>query len=561
MQARLEILTNAEMAEADRRAIAAGVPSLTLMENAGRAVADEAERMVSAGARIAVLCGPGNNGGDGFVAARLLAERGYEVRLACLVPIEALEGDAAQMARRWSGPTARAAEALAHVATADLIVDALFGAGLSRPLDGPAREVVEAIGAAGRPVLAVDVPSGLDGSTGAVLGSVVAATRTVTFFRRKPGHLLFPGRALCGEVVLADIGIPDSVLASPSPLVGESREGGDGRTAARGMPPTSGPSPQGTRVKDPVVVATFANAPQLWREAFPWPRSDGHKYSRGHAIVVSGPAERTGAARLAARGALRVGAGLVTVASPRAAFPVNAAHLTAIMLEPFEVPVGLADVLADARRNGVLIGPGTGVGAPTRRMVETALQSEAAVVLDADALTSFEGESEGDGAGDAAPRRMGFTAPTRADRVDAATPQVLFGAIAGRSRPVVVTPHEGEFKRLFADVEGSKLERARHAAAASGAIVLLKGPDTVIAAPDGRAAINENAPPWLATAGSGDVLAGFVVGLLVQGMPAFEATCAAAWLHGECASRFGPGLIAEDLSEILPSILRELAER
>ncbi|MEW5965028.1 MAG: NAD(P)H-hydrate epimerase, partial [Pseudomonadota bacterium] len=223
------------MAEADRRAVAAGVAtSLALMENAGGAVADEAERMVAPGAAIAVLCGPGNNGGDGFVAARLLAERGYGVRVGCLVPIDALKGDAAEMARRWSGSTEPAAAALAHLATADLIVDALFGAGLSRALEGLAREVVEAIDASGRPVLAVDVPSGLDGSTGAALGSVVAAVRTVTFFRRKPGHLLLPGRTLCGEVVLADIGIPESVLASPSPLVGVGR-GGKGRPAVTGV--------------------------------------------------------------------------------------------------------------------------------------------------------------------------------------------------------------------------------------------------------------------------------------------------------------------------------------
>lgn len=576
MQARLELLSNAEMAEADRRAIAAGVASLVLMENAGRAVADAAERMVAPGARIVVMCGPGNNGGDGFVAARLLAERGYDVHVAALVALERLTGDAKAMAARWQGATVTASEAVADLAASQLVIDALFGAGLTRALDGVALEVVEAINAAGRPVLAVDVPSGLDGSTGVALGGVVEATRTVTFFRRKPGHLLLPGRALCGEVVVADIGIPEAVLAprvsSPSSA---GAGGGDGATADAARPgrlargetgraaasvgSLPSPSARGGGETDGIEVATFANAPELWSHAFAWPRREGHKYSRGHAIVVSGPAERTGAARLGARGALRVGAGLVTVASPRAAFPVNAAHLTAIMLEPFEVPGGLTGVLADVRRNAVLIGPGTGVSAPTRRMVEIALQSAAAVVLDADALTSFASESDSEG--EATPRRMGFTAPTRAEPDDAATPEALFGAITARSQPVVLTPHEGEFKRLFADVAGSKLERARHAARVSGAILLLKGADTVIAAPDGRVAINENAPAWLATAGSGDVLAGFIVGLLAQGMPAFEAACAAAWLHGECALRFGPGLIAEDLPEMLPSVLSGLLER
>lgn len=536
MRAGLELLTNAQMGEADRRATAAGVASMVLMENAGRAVADEAERMVAPGARILVVCGPGNNGGDGFVAARLLLERGYEVRVAALVALERSAGDAEAMASRWRGTTVTAGQSMADLASSHLVVDALFGAGLTRRLDGVARDVVDAINAAGRPVLAVDVPSGLDGNSGAAAGSVVRAARTVTFFRRKPGHVLFPGRALCGEVVVADIGIPESVIAPFPSLRGE------------GQPPTHRPASA-----DAITVATFANAPELWHDVYPRPSLEGHKYSRGHAIVVSGPAERTGAARLAARGALRAGAGLVTVASPRAAFPVNAAHLTAIMLEPFEVPGGLADVLADTRRNAVLIGPGTGVGAPTRRMVEIALHSEAAVVLDADALTSFaQGVAQ-----EEAPRRFGFTASGR-DSEDDVMPAVLFSQIAARKQAVVLTPHEGELKRLFADVEGSKLDRARHAAAASGAVVVLKGADTVIAAPDGRAAINENAPPWLATAGSGDVLAGFVVGLLAQGMPAFEAAASAVWLHGECATRFGAGLIAEDLPELLPAILSGL---
>lgn len=515
MRTRLEILTNAEMADADRLAVAAGVASLTLMENAGRAVADEAERMVSPGARILVLCGPGNNGGDGYVAAQLLAERGYQVHLAGLVAAEELQGDARTMAGRWRGGV-EGVEGL-DLGSAELTIDALFGAGLTRALEGTAARLVEALNASAGAVLAVDVPSGLDGSSGQARGPVVRAMRTVTFFRRKPGHLLLPGRELCGAVVLADIGIPDKVL-------------------------------------DAIGCATFANAPGLWLGSYPWPRSSGHKYTRGHAVVVSGPAECTGAARLAARGALRAGAGLVTVASPRAAFPVNAAHLTAIMLKPFEVPDGLGDILADERRNAILVGPGCGVGAPTRRMVEIALRSKAAAVLDADALTSFAGE------GEAVPRRMGFTAPAGSEHDAAATPEGLLGAIRTRTAAVVLTPHEGEFERLFAGLEGSRLERARNAASASGAVVVLKGPDTVIAAPDGRAAINENAPPWLATAGSGDVLAGFVVGLMAQGMPAFEAACAAVWLHGECAAATGPGLIAEDLPEQLPRVLRALHE-
>lgn len=296
------------------------------------------------------------------------------------------------------------------------------------------------------------------------------------------------------------------------------------------------------------AVTTFENTLPLWLDSFPWPQTDRHKYSRGHAVVISGPAHQTGAARLGARGALRVGAGLVTVASPPQSLAVNAAHLTAIMVTPFAGARDLAELLHDSRKNAVLIGPGLSVGEETRDLVATVLASSAAVVLDADALTSFA-ETTVPGA---QPTPFGFTAKAREPD---ASPAHLLALIKAHAAPVIITPHEGEFSRLFPAIEGSKLERARAAAKVSGAIVVLKGADTVIADPDGRAAINANAPPWLATAGSGDVLAGFITGLLAQGMPAFAAACAAVWLHGECANAFGAGLIAEDLSEVLPKVL------
>lgn len=512
----LELLTTDQMGAADRAAVAAGVPSLTLMENAGRAVADEVRRMCPAGSRVAVLCGPGNNGGDGFVAARHLKRASYDVRLHLLGEKTALKGDAAEMARRWDGPI-RALEPEA-LQSMHLVVDALFGAGLARPLDGTAAQMVEAINASRLPVVAVDVPSGLDGTTGEAAGPVVKATHTVTFFRRKPGHVLMPGRALCGPTVVADIGIPTSVL------------GGD------------------------IVISTWANGPDLWMPHFPHPGVDGHKYSRGHAVVVSGPAFRSGAARLGARAALRIGAGLVTVASPPTALPENAAHLTAIMLMACESPEVLGSILEDQRKNALLIGPGAGIGSETAEMTAVALRSAAAVVLDADALTAFA-----TGASARVPAvGFGFTGTLRAQST---SPEALFALVADRAgRPVVMTPHEGEFARLFPGHEGTKLERARAAAAASGAVVVLKGPDTVIAAPDGRAVINDNAPPQLATAGSGDVLAGLITGLLAQKMPAFEAAAAAVWLHGEGARLFGPGLIAEDLPETLPRVLATLTD-
>ena len=488
----LELLTAKEMAEADRLAIEGGVPGLALMENAGRAVAEEAGRRFPDAGRVAVLCGPGNNGGDGFVAARHLTERGFAVRLGFDGDPEHLPGDAAAMAKRWTGPIAPLGAELLD--GADVLVDALFGAGLARPIEGSLAALIGSLNASALPVIAVDVPSGIDGTTGAVRGIAVNATATVTFFRLKPGHLLLPGRTHCGETSLVDIGIPGSVL-------------------------------------DTIRPQTFVNAPGLWRPAFPWPQPEGHKYDRGHAVVVSGPAYSTGAARLGARGALRIGAGLVTVASPRDAILINAAQLTAIMVRESDDARGLAQLLEDRRKNAVLIGPGIGVGESTKALVLAALASRAAIVLDADAITSF-----------------------------AAVPEALFAAIRDHGAPVVLTPHDGEFARLFGDIEDeSKLKRARQAASRSGAVVVVKGADTVVAAPDGRASINATTSPFLATAGTGDVLAGMVLGVLAQGVAGFEGASAAVWLHGAAAESFGPGLIAEDLPEMLPQVLLALA--
>ena len=323
--------------------------------------------------------------------------------------------------------------------------------------------------------------------------------------RRKPGHLLLPGRVLCGEVSVAGIGIEPETIAH-------------------------------------LRCETFANAPALWLARFPWPGSESHKYARGHAVVVSGPPQCTGAARLAARGALRAGAGLVTLATPIDAFVINAAHLSAIMIKPYADPAGLAAIIVKlhADYDPVLIGPGLGRTETARASVLTVVRKAAKVVLDADALSAFAAPHDG------------------ADSTEPNHQRELFAAIASAGRPVVMTPHESEFRRLFPALSGSKLERARQASAATGAVVVLKGADTVIACPDGRAAINDNAPPWLATAGSGDVLAGFITGLLAQGMPPWEAACASVWMHGEVATAFGPGLIAEDLPEQLPRVLAAL---
>ncbi|MCW6507093.1 NAD(P)H-hydrate dehydratase [Hyphomicrobiales bacterium BP6-180914] len=489
------------MAEADRRTIAAGTDGYTLMQRAGRAVADACEVMLPGASRFAaVLCGPGNNGGDGFVAARLLKERGWSVSVHVLEPRDPSTGDAARAKADWPGDIHGPDDF--DPSAADLVIDALFGAGLKRGLSGQAERLVQRLKDADTPVVAVDIPSGVDGSSGMVTGVAVDATLTVTFGCAKPGHYLYPGRRHRGRLVVSDIGL--------GPLE---------------------PHP-----------ATMLNDTTVWLQAFPWPDQDGHKYKRGHTIVVSGSLAHTGAARLAARGALRIGAGLVTLASPKDALSVNAAHLTAVMLREVNGPDDLAELLSDSRLNCVVMGPGLGVGAVTRSLVAVALaprsdlrdgQSPRACLLDADALTSFSGD---------------------AGR--------LRDLIRSTSGAVVITPHDGEFARLFSNepaiLAGSKLDRSRKAAQFLGCVVLLKGPDTVVADPKGRATISDGGSPWLATAGSGDVLSGFIGGLLTQGMPAFEAAAAGDHLHTIAAKIFGPGLIAEDIPEQLPAALRML---
>jgi len=496
----LEILTPDEMAEADRLTIAGGVLGRDLMEAAGNAIADRAAAMAEQGASVLVLAGPGNNGGDGFVAARLLAGQGFAVRLALLGKRDALTGDAALAAADYDGPVEPLSAGMRLDAA--LIVDALFGAGLARPLEGDVVALVNRLNESAIPVLAVDLPSGIDGRTGLVAGAAIRAAETVTFFRSKPGHLLMPGRAHCGAVTIAQIGITDAVLETVRP-------------------------------------ALFDNRPGLWRAAFPRLDPAGHKYDRGHALVVCGPPARTGAARLAARGALRVGAGLVTIASPPEALIVNAAHLTAVMIARMDGSEGLARILEDKRFTAVAIGPAAGIGEQTRDAVAACLESHAATVLDADALTSF------------------------ADR-----PEALWQLTRGRRAPTLLTPHEGEFSRVFPNLgaigsdeagggtQASKVERSLAAAKRAGCAIIFKGADTVVAMPDGRASICSHAPPYLATAGSGDVLTGIAAGLLAQSMPLFEAACAAVWLHADAACRFGSGLIAEDLPDQLPRVVK-----
>ena len=479
-----ELLSVAQMNEADRLTAAAGTPGSVLMQNAGDAVAREITRRFSPRA-VTVLCGPGNNGGDGFVVAAALAKSGWPVRVALLGDRRALRGDAQHHARRWTG----ALEPLSPHAIegAELIVDALFGSGLSRLLGPEVQEILALATQRKVPLVAVDVPSGVMGDSGESQGAA-ASICTVTFARRKPGHLLLPGRQLCGDVVVADIGTPSRVLES-------------------------------------LHINTWENDPALWRAMLPRPSAAANKYTRGHALLYGGY-PLTGAARMAARAAARIGAGLTTVAVPEMAFAIYAAALTSIMVQPLAQAEDLKRLLSDRRYTAFSIGPGAGVNAATRAGALAMLGTGSPVLLDADAISAFAKDAD-----------------------------ALFQAIRGAC---VMTPHDGEFSRIF-DASEDKLTRARKAARRSGAVIVLKGADTIIAAPDGRAIINSNAPPTLATAGSGDVLGGMILGLLAQGMDSFAAAAAGVWMHGAAAADFGPGLLAEDLPDLLPAVLRRLA--
>lgn len=480
------LLTVDQMSAADKAAIAAGIPGVVLMEAAGLGVVEEITRRWQP-RQVVVLCGPGNNGGDGFVVARLLAEAEWPVRLACLCDIGDLKGDAAVNAQRWVGSVLPLEPSI--LSEDILVVDALFGAGLARPLEGPARDVIEAVNDKGLDCVGVDVPSGVDGDTGHVLGVAPACQVTVTFFRRKPGHMLLPGKDLMGEVKVVDIGIPETVLEDINPQI-------------------------------------FANGPGFWGGGYPRRSSTDHKYTHGHAVIVGG-ADMTGASRLASTASRRIGAGLASIAIPSQSFEAYAAGEPGNILERVDDAAALQELIADPRKNAILVGPGCGVNDRTRSLVLMSLASGKPTVLDADAITVFADD-----------------------------PGTLFTAI-GEAGPVLMTPHEGEFRRLFNAIE-SKVDSSCEAAKESGAVVLLKGADTVVAAPDGRAVINEGAPPTLATAGSGDVLAGVAVGLLAQGMDVFDAAAAACWMHGRAAAHFGPGLIAEDLAGSLSGVLRDL---
>ncbi|MCT4655224.1 MAG: NAD(P)H-hydrate dehydratase [Cohaesibacter sp.] len=514
----LEILLPEQMGAADRWTIEGGVPGYDLMETAGAAVARAALDLLeeqtgsSASGMVCILCGPGNNGGDGFVAARLLEEEGWSAMVGCSVDVSELHGDAALAADDWGEEVYPLSSGLWQ--DCDLVIDALFGAGLDRPVVGELAELIERLNESGLPVVSVDLPSGVEGGSGLVRGSAVKAARSVTFFRYKPGHLLYPGAAYCGQVEVAQIGIEPEVL-------------------------------------DECGYTALLNDPVLWQDELPDAlrpletidpfRLADHKFQRGHCLVVCGGVSSTGAARLAAHASLRAGAGLVTLAPPQEAVPVVASQVTSIMIAPLGDLASFEMILREKSYSSVLLGPGMGLDGERAALVKRSLDDDLAVVLDADALRLVaQGGKEG--------------------------LAIVRASVAAQSGRLVLTPHEGEFEALFPDLSHkvrtekgfSKLECVRMASERIGAVIVLKGADSVIANPDGGAVVQSFGVPYLATAGSGDVLAGIVAGLMAQGLSAFDAACAGAWLHAQTGSLAGPGAISQDLPNLLPSVYSKL---
>lgn len=486
----LEVLTNGQMAQADSLTIESGIDGYDLMTAAGQHVANFVHDHYP-DHDVLVMCGPGNNGGDGFVAARFLQECGHDIRLHSLVPARKFTGDAKKAVKDWNGDISDMKTLPDIDPDKTIILDAVFGTGLSKPLEEPVISFFKAVRDSGLPVIAVDIPSGVNGNDGSADPHSLKAAHTLTFFRKKLGHVLMPGMGHCGNIHVLDIGIEDSITEKTG-------------------------------------FVCYENDPALWQDKVPKPDQKGHKYSRGHVVMLGG-ARMTGAIRMASMAAMRSGAGLCTVVADESAGDVYRKDAPHIMFEPLQSLPEFFEHCRDERRNAALIGPGAGLDDPEslKDAVLKLLQSGKKLVLDADALSVFE-----DG------------------------PDRLLKAL---HEDCVLTPHEGEFKRLFPGVTGNKLEKTQHAAALCEAVILFKGPDTVIAQQGKTPIINTHATPWLATAGAGDVLAGMIGGFMGQGADVFDAACMASWIHGEAALEFGPGLTAPDIIDGIPAILKKLA--
>ncbi|MEO9640873.1 MAG: NAD(P)H-hydrate dehydratase [Lentilitoribacter sp.] len=487
-----ELLTPEQMSKADALTIESGIAGIELMRRAGAFIFEVLHQHFPKVKTVLVVAGVGNNGGDGFILAELLKRYGYDVAVTIIGDNTKIAGDARLAFDKMS-------KDIQPIKNPDfddyhLIVDGIFGAGLKREVKGDFADIIHAINASATQILAIDLPSGINGQTGKVSGCAIKAQATATFFRYKPGHILFPGRELCGKVYLGQIGISEKVLNQISPRLN-------------------------------------LNIPVLWQDHYPILKATGHKYSRGHTLSVSAGLDKSGAARLMAKAALRMGAGLVTIACPSETLSAHAARTDAIMLSKMDNEHELSNILDDKRINAVCVGPGLDPNEQTRSITKIILNTDKSVVLDAGALTAFSDE-----------------------------PCALFDLIKARSSPTILTPHDGEFARLFPvlTLSQDKVKRTKIASETSSATVVLKGPDTVIAKGSNNAAITSNAPPWLATAGSGDVLCGIITALLAQGMPEFEAACAGVWFHGEAGAKAGPGLISSDLEIALKDVIQNI---
>jgi ADP-dependent NAD(P)H-hydrate dehydratase / NAD(P)H-hydrate epimerase len=516
----IKIVTAAQMQQLERRTIGeAGIPATTLMERAGSGVAGCIEQWCGpvSGKTITVVCGKGNNGGDGFVAARLLRRRRANVRVLATTPPSELSRDAALMYRQFVKTAGRSSVLLYKSSDAaqslfresDLLVDALLGTGLSSAVTGRYREIIESMNEVGRPIIAVDLPSGLHADTGTVLGQAVRATHTVTFGLPKVGLYQNQGIDVSGDIHLVDIGIPPSYVDAM-----------EGRVA--------------------LITSEWV------QRCLPGRERSGHKGTYGHAGIIAGSVGKTGAAAMAAQAALRVGAGLVTVATPSSVNDILEAKLLEVMTVP--MPETKARTFSRAAldrllafmgtRDAVAIGPGLSTHPETVELVQAmTARLDRPAVLDADALNALTGRT---------------------------------AILASCKTPPIITPHPGEMARLEAEATSQSVNRDRIGTATRfarerGLFIILKGARTVIARPDGTVAICPTGNPGMATAGTGDVLTGMVVGLLAQGLPSWEAACTATYLHGAAgdlaaAGKGEVGMIAGDLLEQIPSALKRIFE-
>lgn len=506
----MELFTISEMQKADRLAIESGISGIFLMEQAGICVTSQFERISSGPCRVTILAGPGNNGGDAFVVARLLKQRAYKIDMFELCSKVGQDGeiksDANFMKKKWLeiGGQIHSLSNISDIRESldqsTMLIDGLFGAGLNRDIEKPLLSVIHEINRANLDVLAIDIPSGVNGDTGQIMGTAIKASRTCSFHRPKLGHYLYPGRAMCGELNIENIGIS-------------------------------------VRVSNQILPKQHINSPDLWRGSLNKRAINSHKYHQGSVLVVSGDQTMQGASVLSSNAAVKVGAGLVTMTVAKKELQTHPKSYAAIMLANLpegEVAKGLDALVRSKKIIASLIGPGSMPNFKTQERALALLKTSKRVVLDAGAITAFKGQGE-----------------------------LLSAEIKNRDvlvPSVVLTPHEGEFKTLFPDLNvKNKIKAAREAAKRMNAVIVLKGADTVIASPDERVIVNANAPATLASAGTGDVLAGIIVGLIANiDTPLFEAAAAAVYIHGECANKISTELVADELIDHVADVKQVL---